>query len=678
MPFGEPPPPPPRDCFGRDELIEKVVRLAENFEPFALIGPGGIGKTSIALTILYHDRIEERFGENRRFIRCDQFPATRVHFLAQLSKAIGGSIENPGDLTPLRPLLSSRTMFIILDNAESILDPNKTGAKEVYSLVDELCQFKTLCLCITSRIPMVPPRFQRPEIPALSIEAARDIFYGVYGHGGRSSAINNLLSRLDFHALSIKLLAATASHNAWDLNRLAKEWGAQRAWVLQTDYHESLVATIDFSLSSPTFRSLGPDARDLLGVVAFFPQGINDDNLHWLFPTIPNRNHIFHTFHALSLTYRNNGFTAMLTPIRDHLNPQDPQSSPLLCTTRDRYFTRLSVDVHPTMPGFEEARWIVLEHVNVEHLLDVFTPTDRTRGDIWDVCYHFMEHLAWHKPRPTILESKIKALADTHPSKPKCLSRLSRLFEQVGISVERKRILTDILELERRRGNDAEVAYTLAYLSLTNRLLGLDEEGLGQVKEAWEIFKRINDTRGLVLSSNGLAWALFNDNQLDAAEDVASSAIDLVLEEGQEPTLCNFHQVLGLICGSGGEKEKAIHHFKMALRIASGFNWRDEPFWNHYWLAKLFRDEGEFENANSHLEQAQSYAVDIAYCQGCAMYMQASVWHLQHRVEDAELEALHALEIFERLGAVKDVEECRDLLQKIEQTTATRSASFRR
>ena len=665
VPPGELAPPSPRDCFGREELIEKLVGLAENLEPIALIGAGGVGKTSIALTVLHHRRIEERFGPNRRFIRCDQFPASRAHFLARLSKVIGARVENPEDLTPLRPLIFSKEMLIILDNAESILDPRGKNAGEIYSVVDELCQFKQVCLCITSRITTVPLRCKRPEIPTLSMEAACSIFYGIYGDSPRSSVINGLLERLDFHALSTTLLATTASHNGWDYDRLTKEWDTQRAQVLQADHNKSLAATIELSLTSPTFRSLGPDARDLLGVAAFFPRGINEKNIDWLFPTISNRKNVFDKFCVLSLTYRSNGFITMLAPIRDYLSPQDPRTSPLLCATRDLYFSRLSVDVQPDKPGFEEAQWIVQEDVNVEHLLDVFASPTQDADNNWDACCHFMEHLHWHKPRQTSLGPKIEALPDDHHSKPNCLFWLSQSFRAVWKHTERKRLLTHALELERRRGDDFRVARALRGLSGVNGNLDFREEGIGQAKEALGIAERIGDKREQSRCLGYLAWLLLSDGKLDAAEDATSRAIDLVSEKGQEYRICELHRALGSIYLSKGEKKKAINHFETALRIASPFNWHYLLFWTHYSLADLFRNEREFDNANLHIEQAKLYAVKDAYNLARATEIQADAWYQQHRLEDAKSEALRALGIYEELGATKEAGICEDLLQKI-------------
>ncbi|KAF9641987.1 hypothetical protein BDM02DRAFT_3273625 [Thelephora ganbajun] len=383
VPPGEVPPPPPRACFGREELIEKVVELTQNLTPIALIGVGGIGKTSIALTVLHDKRTKERFGNNRRFIRCDQFPASCPHFLDRLSVVIGAGIENPEDLAPLRPFLCSKEMFIVLDNAESILDPQAANTQGIDGVVEELSQMGNICLCITSRISTVPPDCQSMDIPTLSMEAARDTFYRIYKNGEQSDSVNKILKQLDFHPLSITLLATVAHHNRWDTRRLAKEWERQRTGVLRAQRDKSLAAAIELSLASPTFLELGPDARDLLGVIAFFPQGINEDNLEWLFPAISDKEQMLDKFCLLSLTYRSNGFVTMLAPLRDYLSPKGPGFSPLLHTTKRHYFRKLTVEVNPGEPGFEEARWIISEDVNVEHLLDVFTSVDASSDDVW-------------------------------------------------------------------------------------------------------------------------------------------------------------------------------------------------------------------------------------------------------------------------------------------------------
>ena len=666
-PCGESPPPAPGTCFGRDELIEEIVGFAENLTPIALIGAGGIGKTSLALAVLHHHRIKQRFGENRRFIRCDQFPATVTHLLNRLSKVIGACFRNPKDLASLYPFLPSMEMFIVLDNAEYILDPRGTDATNIYALVEELNRMETICLCITSLVSAVPPECEAINVPNLSMKAAQDVFYSIYKKREQPNLIGSILEQLDFHALSITLLATVAYQNGWGTDQLTREWERRRTSVLQTEHDKSLATTIELSLASPLFQDLGPDARELLGVVAFFPQGVDENNIEWLFPAISNGADIFEGFCTLSLTYRSNGFITMLAPLRDYLSPTNPESSSLLCTTKECYFTRMSTDIHPDMPNFGETRWIISEDVNVEHLLDVFTTIDTNSGDIWGACINFMNHLVWHKTRFTILKPKIEGLPDDHLYKPLCLLILSQLFNSAEDQVERKRLLVHALKLQKEQEDDLLVGIMLVELSETDLHMDFPGEGIQQAEEASEIFERLGDTTQQAGSLISLACLLHSNQQFDAAEEAASRAINLIPENGQQFRVCRSHRVLGNIYRSKGEIAKAIHHYEAALGTPSSLNWHDHLFWVHCDLTGLFYDEGRLDDAQTHIEHAKSHTVNNPYRLGYAMRVQVAIWCGQHRLEEARAEALHAADIYETFGAAEELEVCRQILRDIEE-----------
>ena len=436
--------------------------------------------------------------------------------------------------------------------------------------------------------------------------------------------------------------------------------------MLRTRHNKSLAATIELSLSSPMFRGLGPDARALLELVAFFPQGIDENKCDWFFPAISDVAYIFDQFCILSLTHRNNGFITMLAPLRDYIGPKDPYSSRLLCVIKERYFLRLSIDIYPDKEGYEETKWIVSEDVNVEHLLDVLLSIDPSSPDVLEACVHFMEHLYWHKRRLVVLGPKIKGIPDDHPSKPRCLYQLSWLFQLVGNDLECRRLLGYALRLSQEQGDDVQVAKTLRFLADANRLLGLREEGIRQAKEALEIDERLNDTTGQIHSLRRLAELLYDDKQLGAAEEVAYRAINLLSDNGSRFLLCQCHRILGLICRSKGEVGKATDYLNVALRIASPFNWHDQLFWIHYALAGLFHEGGRTDEADANIERAKSHAVGDAYLIGRATWLQAWFWFQRHKLEEAKSQALLAIDVYERIGATPDLEICKQLIRLID------------
>ena len=94
--------------------------------------------------------------------------------------------------------------------------------------------------------------------------------------------------------------------------------------------------------------------------------------------------------------------------------------------------------------------------------------------------------------------------------------------------------------------------------------------------------------------------------------------------------------------------------------------WHSQLLWIYHSLARLVFDEGRFDEAHTHTENAKSYAANDAYCLGRMVEQQAWFWYRQQKFEEARSAALHAASVYERLGVTKDVEDCRSLLRMIE------------
>ena len=137
--------------------------------------------------------------------------------------------------------------------------------------------------------------------------------------------------------------------------------------------------------------------------------------------------------------------------------------------------------------------------------------------------------------------------------------------------------------------------------------------------------------------------------------------------KGKQSLLCKAHRALGDVYYSKGNTEKAISHLEVALGIATPFGWDSQLFWIRYFLARVFFGEGRFDSAHVQVEHAKSRTVDNAYELGRVVELQANFWYNQGTFERAKVEAARAADLYGRVGATKDIKDCKELLRKIDE-----------
>jgi predicted ATPase len=243
---------------GRAAEIAEIVQLVrEGSRLVTLCGPGGAGKTRLALAVA--EEIAPDFPDGAFFI--DLSAVTDPDLVLPMIASTLGVNELSGQ--SLERLVQAKQMFLVLDNLEQLLDavPNVAAVLDVGSDVHVLATSRAPLHLTAERVFTVPPL---PESDAVALFAER-------AHASEEPVIAELCRRLDGLPLAIELAAARASvlTPAAILARLE-----QRLPVLTSgprdapERQRTLRATIQWSCDL-----LGDDARTLFARLSVFAGG---------------------------------------------------------------------------------------------------------------------------------------------------------------------------------------------------------------------------------------------------------------------------------------------------------------------------------------------------------------------------------------------------------------------
>ncbi|TML03073.1 MAG: hypothetical protein E6G36_10295 [Actinobacteria bacterium] len=629
---------PPTPLVGRKRELADLLRLlrAERTRLVTIVGPGGIGKTRLALET--GAELVTAFEDGASFV---DLSAVRDPELVQ--PTIAGALGIGGELVDH---LRERELLLVLDNLEQVVDV----APDIARLLDACTRLAVLA---TSREPLrLRAELEYPirplaEAPAAELfrQRARAIEPEFDADYQRLAA---LCDRLDRIPLAIELAAARVKILSTDelLSRLDRRLplltgGARDA----PERQRTLRATIEWS-----YELLEEDERRLFAQLAVFVGG-------W---TVAGAEEVcearLDTLQSLvdkNLARPENGRFRMLETILEYALERFEESDEAeqLRSRHAEHFFALALRAEPEVTGAEQHLWLDRLAADYENLRATFewyaaTPGGAAKGLrlasalvlFWFNRSLFRDGLHW-------LERMLaEAEDDATVARAGALWGAGLLWALVGDEERAAPRLEQGLALAHRLGDDTNIARSLEVLGLlaffendVRRARDLLEEGaevarragdhwgladalgtLGSIyplqgefdradtvgTEARAIGRKYGDRQGIRMANFGLALTAARRGRLSAARSLSEEGLAICREIGDLWFVSYFLWILATTAVESGDYEAARAHADESLKIAREL---EGPLLVVCALdakAAVARVEGDDEAAQGHLAEA--------------------------------------------------------------------------
>ncbi|KAJ7046392.1 hypothetical protein C8F04DRAFT_1064144 [Mycena alexandri] len=328
----------PKIFHGREQELQQIMDLLSRESPrIVILGPGGMGKTSLAVAILHSDTASKY--EHRHFVSCHSSPSY-LELVSNIASHIG--VDHGPNLAGeiVRHFSRSGASLLILDNLETPWEALDARA-DVEELLSLLADVPHLAILVTMRGAERPGKVQwtRPcplPLAPLSEAAALQTFRDISDSPDESNTgVQDLLDLAGGLPLAVSLIANVAAYEGCDT--ALERWRTESTRLLSDGFDKtsSLEISVTLSLSSPR---MDLEAQKLLSILSMLPDGLSEADLVQSNLPISGILRCKMTLIRTSLAYIDYGHRLkVLVPIREYVRSIYPSSSEVKIALR-KYF----------------------------------------------------------------------------------------------------------------------------------------------------------------------------------------------------------------------------------------------------------------------------------------------------------------------------------------------------
>ena len=550
------PPPAPIIFHGREDIVTNAAELLARPPSgcIAVLGTGGIGKTSVALAILHDPKLLPRFSDRRFFLSCEALTDadTTVVALAKLLAVLPTQDLLASVVAQLR---SSLPLVLVLDNFETIwLVDDAAQRSTTEKLLSTLANIPTLSLVVTCRGIVLPvPQHvhwcnrQWATLEPISLGAAHRTFLDItmVDFSDEDDALNELIREVDAMPLAVVLLATLALDGSTP-SELLDGWRRSHSALLRTGEgrQHNIEASVSLSLSVLQAGTDGVEGMQLLSICSILPDGLRPpiyDHLRSQFKHIDNARSRLRALALVSVG--DDKQLKMLSPIRHFVQSQYPPLAVHLSLLQATYIS-IAKDF-PTRPGSQfaaRAATVLPELNNLTSVLSamVSKPTAVLMAAIVDLSWFAYNHF----PSVTLLSAVLPHINDRPGWRAVILRQLGRMQLSMHHYTQALQSFFAATQIYFQLQDPREVAACIRLTGKVYRLNGNNAAALEAVQTAKDMFAHIQDSLGQAQCLHELGQQQSSNGDIREAVTNLSTARRLFEGRGDQHSVARSSQAL--------------------------------------------------------------------------------------------------------------------------------------